>query len=457
MSETAGSLALVSVLVPMIGALWVRFGSRAVRRDALIAATVSLAASALAAVATQSAAGTPASLMGLQVDPLSALAMPAYGTLLAAGLWLLPQRAADAGTLAPLLAMLSGTLLAYASGTPGGLALGWALSAAPFRVGGLADAGGWRPRAALLGSTVAVAGGLWLVAGGQPGAAFDDVAGTATGGMTAFALLTAGIVLRKGIVPAHAWVTDASAGGLLPTLLLINGHLGAWMVLRVIVPVFPGTMALEASLLANLALVTALYTAVRGVAELRTRHVVVLVAVSQSACVLAGLEAHDAVGMGGALLHMWVMGAASVALGAVVDAVEARGADPTLARPQGLGQLWPRLATAALLAGLAMVGLPGTLGFVSEDLLIQASLEVSPQVGVVLPLSTAINAVILLRVCSRLFMGARPSFGHGIPDARPREWWPLVLLLASLLVTGLVPSLALEAGPLRAVLALLPF
>lgn len=457
MSDTAVRLALLSVLVPLVGALWVRLGSRGTRRDALVAATVSLAAAALAAVATQSAGGISAVLMGLQVGPLTALAMPAYGLLMTAGLWLLPQRAADAGTLAQLLAMLSGTLLAYASGTPGGLALGWALSAAPFVVGGLADAGGWRPRAALLGSTVAVAGGLWLVADGQPFAAFDDLAGTATGGMTAFALLTAGIVLRKGIVPAHAWVTDASAGGLLPTLLLINGHLGAWMVLRVIVPVFPGTMALEASLLANLALATALYTAVRGVAELRTRHVVVLVAISQSASVLAGLEAHDAVGIGGALLHMWVMGAASMALGAVVDAIEARGADPTLAMPQGLGQNWPRLATAALLASLALVGLPGTLGFVSEDLLIQASLEVSPQVGIVLPLSTAINAVVLLRVCSRLFMCTRPSFGHAIPDARPREWWPIVLLLASLLVAGLVPRLALEAGLLRDVLAHLTF
>ncbi len=182
MSDTAVRLALLSVLVPLVGALWVRLGSRGTRRDALVAATVSLAAAALAAVATQSAGGISAVLMGLQVGPLTALAMPAYGLLMTAGLWLLPQRAADAGTLAQLLAMLSGTLLAYASGTPGGLALGWALSAAPFVVGGLADAGGWRPRAALLGSTVAVAGGLWLVADGQPFAAFDDLAGTATGG-----------------------------------------------------------------------------------------------------------------------------------------------------------------------------------------------------------------------------------------------------------------------------------
>lgn len=451
MSDVSPVLALVAVVAPLVGALWMRAGSHAPRRDGLVAAALSLACAGLAAVAASSTEGTPFVWFGLQVDPLTALALPAYGTLAMVGLLLMPARAADHGTVARVLVVLSGTLLAYASATPAGLALGWMLSAAPFVVGPFADAGGWRPRAALVASSVALLVGLSLVAGGDPLVALDQLAGTAGGGMAAFALLTAAIVLRKGIVPAHAWVVDASAAGLLPTLLLVNGHLGAWVVLRIIVPVFPGTMAMEASLLANLALLTALYAAIRGVAEMRTRHVVVLVAISQSACILAGLEAHDAVGIGGALAHMWVMGAASMTLGAVVDAVEARGAYETLAIPQGLGRLWPRLATVALVASLALVGLPGTLGFVSEDLLIQASLEVSPQVGILLPLSTAINAVVLLRLCSRLFMGTRPTTGHTVSDAQTREWWPLVLLVGSLLLAGLMPRLVLESGPFRAV------
>lgn len=457
MSDVSSTLALVAVVVPLIGAFRVRTGTQGARRDGLIAAALSLASAGLAAVAASSLERVPAALLGLQVDPLTALAMPAYGTLAVVGLLLMPARAADHGTVARMLTVLSGTLLAYASATPEVLALGWLLSAAPFVRGPFADAAGWRPRAALVGSSAALVSGLWLVTGGQAGVSFDSLAGTAGGGMVAFVLFTVAIVLRKGIVPAHAWVTDASAAGLIPTLLLINGHLGAWVVLRVIVPMFPATMAMEASLLANLALATALYAALRGVAELRTRHVVVLVAISQSACILAGLEAHDAVGIGGALVHMWVMSAASMALGAVVDAVEARGAYDTLVVPQGLGMLWPRLATVALVASLALVGLPGTLGFVSEDLLIQASLEVSPQVGILLPLSTAINAVVLLRLCSRLFMGTRPMTGHGVPDALTREWWPLVALVGSLLVAGLLPRLVLESGPFRSVIEHLTF
>ena len=88
------------------------------------------------------------------------------------------------------------------------------------------------------------------------------------GGIAAFALLVIAVIFRKGICPAHAWVADAIEGGpVIPSALLLNGHFGAMLVARVIVPLFPNTARDLFPLLSYLALATALYVAIRALTE----------------------------------------------------------------------------------------------------------------------------------------------------------------------------------------------
>src|SRR3974377_68101 len=54
----------------------------------------------------------------------------------------------------------------------------------------------------------------------------------------------------------------------------------------------------------------------------------------------------------------------------------------SLDQSQGLYQHSPALAVCFLLTGLACVGFPGTLGFISTELLVDSAVEVSPYVGV---------------------------------------------------------------------------
>ena len=56
----------------------------------------------------------------------------------------------------------------------------------------------------------------------------------------------------------------------------------------------------------------------------------------------------------------------------------------------------PALATSFLLTGMAMVGLPGSLGLIAEDLLVQGSVEEFPLLGFALIIVTALVPVILL-------------------------------------------------------------
>jgi len=70
----------------------------------------------------------------------------------------------------------------------------------------------------------------------------DIGSSTDPGGMVVFALLVVAVIFRKGICPAHAWVADAmESGPAIPTALLLNGHFGALLVTKLIVPLFPHT------------------------------------------------------------------------------------------------------------------------------------------------------------------------------------------------------------------------
>jgi NADH-quinone oxidoreductase subunit M len=90
------------------------------------------------------------------------------------------------------------------------------------------------------------------------------------------------------------------------------------------------------------------------------------------------------------------------------------------------------------------VGLPGTLGFCADELLLHGALESHPQLGLALPLATALNAFHIFRLFSRLFLGSRGLALTGVPDARPAERWVLTFGLLFLIGGGLFPSRVLD-------------
>ena len=89
--------------------------------------------------------------------------------------------------------------------------------------------------------------------------------------------------------------------------------------------------------------------------------------------------------------------------------------------------------------GLALVGLPGTLSFCSQDLLIHGTLMSHPLTGLLLPIATAMNAVSIFRLFTRLFLGKRRTGFTVMADALPRERW-ILLRRVFVVLGGLFPN-----------------
>jgi NADH-quinone oxidoreductase subunit M len=154
------------------------------------------------------------------------------------------------------------------------------------------------------------------------------------------------------------------------------------------------------------------------------------------------LESTQADAITGALVHWQVVVVATSILTAVYTGLEARLTRPIDGQEYlGLGKTAPRLAVFFLISGLALVGLPLTLGFPAEDLLLHGTLETHPQLGIVLPIVTALNAFSVMRLFTSLFLGQPGRAALAMTDALPRERWVLTLAILFLVLGGLYPGI----------------
>jgi len=360
-----------------------------------------------------------------RLDSLALVSMISFAILWAVTVASAPRRDREGTGRWELICLLAGTLLAYAAADIWVFLAGWALTVWPYFRG---DRPG--PRLAFAAGAVPLTIGAALMT-------MPDFA------PVAFAALVLAVLLRKGIFPLHFWTLNAFEQFRLPALgLILNSHLGGYLLIRFVIPQFPALSAEWLPVVSWLALGTAVLMAVAGLAEAQPRRILGLLWLSQGSFVLAGLATKTEEGITGALIHWWVVAFAMTGLISIYGSLEARTTSVrTRSGFQGLGAHAPRLAVFFGVCGFALVGLPGTLGFVAEDLLFHGALKAHEVLGVALPLATALNAITMLRLFVTLFMGKRGIHVPSIPDALPGERAAFTVVVVLLVFGGLAPAL----------------
>ncbi|WP_428267803.1 proton-conducting transporter membrane subunit [Haliangium sp.] len=263
-----------------------------------------------------------------------------------------------------------------------------------------------------------------------------------------YALVLA-IAIRTAMIPLHSWFLEFVEHTPLGTVVafvcpLLGVHFFTCL--------FQNVDVVDLSTVVPVvAVVTAVLAGALGVVQVRARRALAYVLMSKTALVVFGLGTITG-GRGATIASAWlVVGLTTAGFGMVMAALEARRGTLVLDRPTGNYERIPLLATAFFVLGLASVGLPGTFGFVADDLLFGAAFGEQPWLTMTLVASTALNAVTVLRCFFLLFMGRRDHTGE--LDLLPREWIALTVLVGVLVVQGLWPSAGLrllsmpESGP----------
>lgn len=260
-------------------------------------------------------------------------------------------------------------------------------------------------------------------------------------GVTAFVASLISVALRAGLVPFHAGVARLCERSpwlqtqQLATLVgLAVAHLRFTDQIALAFDIAPFVVRYGAAMTLIPALMALVQRDLRGF--------------YRSASMMHGGMIFAALGAAGrghttaALMVVVTIAMAMGGLGVMMESLEARVGTVTLSGPGGRVQAFPRLAAAFLVFGGAGVAMPGTAGFIADDLLLHALWEESVIGTLTVILGSAILAVATLVTYSKVFLGrAVPSLA---PDLGSRERWIAVGLVLVLVWLGIVPATLLE-------------
>jgi NADH-quinone oxidoreductase subunit M len=370
----------------------------------------------------------------IRIDTLSAALLP-----FAAGLWLLtvavtPRAALDRGGLRRTALATLCTLASFLTESAVVLLILSAASVWTFLAAlpGAAHRYQRRIVSAYLGSSTLLLGvGVALLVG--PGVQY------ATLEAIGLWLIVIAALVRKGIVPFHAWVPEVFDHGRLgPAILFSAPQVGAYITVVLIVPRASPDML---RLIAVLALGTAVYGAALALVQSSARRACGYLFMSQSALVMAGLDCTSVSALAGGLLVWLSAGLAFAGLARCVLVLEARRGRLDLTTYHGGFERMPLLAITFLAMGLACTGFPATLGFVGHELLVKGAVDVFPVMGFAVVIASAVTGLAVLRMYFSLFCGRSDTLAHsGLRfGLTRREAWTFVALVTALIGFGVAP------------------
>tara|TARA_R110002096_G_scaffold97246_2_gene216646 strand:- start:648 stop:1985 length:1338 start_codon:yes stop_codon:yes gene_type:complete len=245
------------------------------------------------------------------------------------------------------------------------------------------------------------------------------------------------IAIREAVLPMHGWLPAMMAKA---PLGLVVVFVGPQLGVHAHVCGVRELLAVDVEhLVAAVGAVTAVLAAALGLAQKDARRAAAWLIISQTGLVAFGVENASAAGLAGAVLTWQVTALGSSGFVMTVAALEARRGSLSIVQPGGSFARTPRMAVAFLFLGFSMVGLPMTVGFIAEDLLVQGSIDEYPQLGLLLIVVTALNGMNVMRCFFALFSGKRDHTGER--DVTRMELLVLTAAMAALLVPGIAPRL----------------
>lgn len=250
------------------------------------------------------------------------------------------------------------------------------------------------------------------------------------------------ILIRGGMAPFHCWVTDLFEHATFGTAILFVAPIaGAFAATRLLLPIAEDWVLRGMGVVS---LATAVYSAGMALIQRDARRFCCYLFLSHSALVLSGLEMVSPIGLTGALCVWLSAGLSLGGLGLTLRALESRRGRLSLAIFQGHYDHTPNLAMCFALTGLASVGFPGTLGFIGTELLVDGAIHVYPHFGIAVIVAAALNGIAIVRAYFQLFAGTQ-YFSSVSLMVRARERYAVLALAALLLIGGLIPQANVSA------------
>ncbi|ORE97588.1 NADH-quinone oxidoreductase subunit M [Aurantimonas sp. 22II-16-19i] len=261
-----------------------------------------------------------------------------------------------------------------------------------------------------------------------------------------------GFAIKTPLVPFHTWLPLAHVEAPGPASAVLAGVLlkmGTYGMVRIPFQMMRETFAAYAFPLALVALVAILWGSLVALGQTNLKRRIAYTSVNHMGYTVLGIAAAGAMvgpdavrrlALSGAVTEMVAHGLITGALFLIAGSFYTRTGTYELSRYGGLARVTPLLMVVYFLAAFASFGLPGLAGFVAEFQIFAGSFGVYPVVAAIALVGLVVTAALFLSMGQQIFFGETAPQIAAIKDLKPAEIWPLVALLALVVLIGLLPG-----------------
>ena len=275
-----------------------------------------------------------------------------------------------------------------------------------------------------------------------------------------FAAFFVGFAIKVPMFPFHTWLPYAhgqapTIGSVILAAVLLK--MGTYGFVRFSLPMFPDASVMAITPIAILSIIMIIYTAMVAYAQKDMKQVIAYSSVSHMGIIMLGIFAMNAEGISGSVFQMLSHGIVSGALFMLVGVIYDRRHTKMMDEFGGLASVMPKYAVIFGIMLMASVGLPLTIGFVGEFLVLLGFYQISPIMTILAGTSIIIGAIYMLSVFKKTFFGPITNEANRtLKDLNAKETMSLVPLVLIVIWLGIYPKPVL--GPIdNSVKAMLQF
>jgi len=255
--------------------------------------------------------------------------------------------------------------------------------------------------------------------------------------LVAVAFVVVGISTKLAVFPLHQWLPNAYTWAPPVVSAFLAGtatKVAFYLLVRFCISLFGVALVFDAVgvqvILAPLSVAAMIVGSTAAIYQIRLRRLLAYSSIAQIGYMTLGFSLESVTGLTGALVHLFNHALMKGGLFLVSACVVLRIETTAFEDMRGLGRRMPLTMAAFVVGGLAMIGVPGTAGFISKWYLVLAALEQGAYTVAVAIVVTSLLAVVYIwRVIEVAYFSPSP------PNA-PRGDAPLHMLIPTWILVG---------------------
>ena len=268
---------------------------------------------------------------------------------------------------------------------------------------------------------------------------------------TGFAFIVVGIALKLALFPLHLWLPNAytySPSAISVFLAATATKVAVYIMLRMVFTVFSSDfveLTPTNQIFLLLGIVGVVLASVSAIFQTDAKRLLAYSSIAQISYMVLGMGFASVLGLTATLVHVFnhalMKGALFMAIGAIVYQV----GSSRLEELNGLGRQMPWTFAAIFIAGLSLIGIPGTAGFISKWYLVLAAIEQQAWlITLVILLGSLLAVIYIWKLVETMFFRPQSTSVPAVKEAPVSLLIPMWILVIANIYFGINTELTVN-------------